>query len=210
MSTAARLWAENQDLAARAVEHPFVRCLADGTLSAATFAGYVAQDAYFLECFARGYALAAAHSTDRATLEVFAQLLVGVLDELRLHDGYAAELGIDRSAVRPAHATAAYCDFLLATAALGSPGLTCAAMTPCMRLYAYLGSTLKLTATATTYAGWIDTYSDPAFEELAVTLEELLDAHADDPRIWVVYRRALELELTFFDAALKREPHGTR
>lgn len=210
MSTAARLWAANQDLAARAVEHPFVRGLADGTLPADTFARYVAQDAYFLESFARGYALAVAHSTDRPTLEAFARLLAGVLDELRLHDGYTAELGIDRSAVRPGQATHAYCDFLLATAALGSLGLTCAAMTPCMRLYAHLGSTLRSTATATTYAGWIDTYADPAFEQLAVTLEELLDAHADDARIGVAYRRAMELELAFFDAALNLEPHDIR
>lgn len=203
MSTAAQLWTENQDLAARAVEHPFLRSLADGTLPADTFAGYVAQDAYFLESFARGYALAVAHSTDRPTLEAFARLLAGVLDELRLHDGYAAELRIDRSAVQPWQATRAYCDFLLATAALRSVGLTCAAMTPCMRLYAHLGNTLAATATSTTYAAWIATYADPTFEDLAVTLEELLDVHADDPGISIAYRHAMKLELAFFDAALE-------
>lgn len=206
MSTAVRLWAENQDLAARAVAHPFGRRLADGTLPAETFARYVAQDAYFLESFARGYALAVAHSTDRPTLEAFARLLAGVLDELRLHDGYAVKLGIDRSAVRPAPATRTYCDFLLATASLGSVGLTCAAMTPCMRLYAHVGKSLAATATASTYADWIDTYSDPAFEELAVTLERLLDAHTEDPRLSETYRRGMELELAFFDAALQEDP----
>ena len=66
MSSARTLWMENADLVAAAVGHPFVRGLGDGTLPRERFAGYVAQDAFFLESFARAYALALAHSPDRA------------------------------------------------------------------------------------------------------------------------------------------------
>ncbi|MGY1732738.1 TenA family protein [Geodermatophilus sp. SYSU D01045] len=201
MTLAADLWAGSADLAAVAREHPFVTGIADGTLPRERFAGYVAQDAFFLEAFARAYALGVAHSRDRATLGSFADLLAGVREELRLHDGYAARWGIDLAAVEPAPATLAYTEFLLATAALGDVGEVCAAMTPCMRLYAHLGRTLVPGATGP-YREWVDTYADPGFEELAATLEALLDRlAADTPAVRRAYRRAMELELGFFDAA---------
>jgi len=201
MTLSESLWAANADLAADALAHPFVTGIADGTLPRGRFAGYVAQDAFFLEAFARAYALGVAHSPDRGTLDVFADLLAGVREELRLHSGYAERWGIDLAAVTPAAATLAYTDFLLATASLGGVAVTCAAMTPCMRLYAHLGQSLSAEA-AGDYAEWVTTYADPGFEELAATLERLLDQHAADvPAVRTAYRRAMQLEVGFFDAA---------
>jgi thiaminase/transcriptional activator TenA len=195
------LWTANADLAAAASAHPFVTGIADGTLPRERFAGYVAQDAFFLEAFARAYALGVAHSPDRATLDVFADLLAGVREELRLHASYAQRWGIDLAAVQPAPATLAYTDFLLATASLGGVGLTCAAMTPCMRLYAHLGQSLAARAEGQ-YTEWVDTYADAAFEQLAATLEGLLDSTgADTPELQRAYRRAMQLEVGFFDSA---------
>jgi thiaminase/transcriptional activator TenA len=205
MSRARRLWSDSADLADAVLQHPFVRGLADGTLPRERFAGYVAQDAFFLQAFARGYAMAVVRSPDRAGLEAFADLLAGVREELRLHDGYAARWGIDLAVVQPAPATSAYTDFLLATASTGGLGEICAAMTPCMRLYAFLGQSLS-GRSAGAYAEWVTAYADPAFEALAATLEELLDRYAtddatDDPAVARAYRRAMELELAFFEAA---------
>ncbi|MGY1916946.1 TenA family protein [Blastococcus sp. SYSU DS0973] len=203
MTLSAALWAGSADLARAALAHPFVTGIADGSLPRERFAGYVAQDAFFLEAFARGYALGVAHSRDRDTLETFADLLAGVRDELRLHDGYAARWGIDLADVEPAPATLAYTEFLLATAALGGAGQTCAAMTPCMRLYAHLGQALAPRATGP-YREWVDTYADPGFDQLAATLEALLDrTAADTPEVRRAYRRAMRLELDFFDAAAR-------
>ncbi|MGY1773845.1 TenA family protein [Blastococcus sp. SYSU D00813] len=201
MSFARRLWADSADLAAAALDHPFVRGLADGTLPRERFAGYVAQDAFFLQAFARGYAMAVVRSPDRAGLDAFADLLAGVREELRLHDGYAAGWGIDLATVEPAPATSAYTDFLLATAATGGLGETCAAMTPCMRLYAHLGQSLAGSPPGP-YAEWVTTYADPGFEALAATLEELLDRYAAGaPAVARAYGRAMELEVAFFEAA---------
>jgi thiaminase/transcriptional activator TenA len=70
-----------------------------------------------------------------------------------------------------------------------------------MRLYAHLGQALAGRA-APEYAEWVDTYADPGFEELAATLEALLDRLAvDTPSVARAYRRAMELEVAFFDAA---------
>ena len=201
MSLAADLWTANADLAAEALAHPFVTGVGDGTLPRAVFTGYVAQDAFFLESFARAYAVGIAHSPDRATLDTFADLLAGVREELALHAGYAARWGIDLVGVDPLPATLAYTDFLLSTAFLGGITLTAAAMTPCVRLYAHLGRSLSA-ETAGDYAEWVTTYADPGFEELAVTLERLLDQHASDvPAVRTAYRRAMQLEVGFFEAA---------
>lgn len=201
MSLSAALWAANADGAARILAHPFVRGLGDGSLPRASFKRYVAQDAYFLEAFARAYALCLAHSTTRDDLYGFAELIGGVIDELKLHKGYAARWNVDLVGVRPAPATRAYTDFLLDTATRGVLGETIAAMTPCMRLYAWLGQSLAKADVAPLYAEWVRTYADPGFESLAVRLEELLDRHAaDTPDVRDNYARAMALEYGFFDA----------
>jgi thiaminase/transcriptional activator TenA len=202
MTLSTQLWSENSDLAAEALAHPFVSRLGDGSLDREIFAGYVAQDAFFLESFARAYALALARSSDTPTLLALAGLIGGVSEELGLHASYAARWGIDMSDVEPASATLAYTEFLLATAATGGLGMVFAAMTPCMRLYAWLGATLDESA-AGQYAQWVQTYADPSFEQSASLLERLLDEQADDsPAVRAAYRRAMRLELAFFDAAL--------
>ncbi|MGY2001601.1 TenA family protein [Blastococcus sp. SYSU DS1024] len=201
MSLARELWTAEADRAAAALAHPFVQGIADGTLPRDRFAGYVAQDAFFLEAFARAYGLGVAHSPDRACLDVFADLLAGVREELGLHASYAQRWGIDLTTVRPVPATSAYTDFLLATASLGGVALTCAAMTPCMRLYAHLGQSLAGRASGP-YEEWVRTYADPGFEELAAALERLLDTVAvDTPALRAAYSRAMQLEIGFFDAA---------
>ena len=156
-----------------------------------------------LEAFARAYAYCLAQSSARADLQAFAGLIAGVMDELKLHAAYAERWKVDLAAVVPGAATRAYTEFLIELARLGGIGLTTAAMTPCMRLYAWLGQSLARTKVAPTYADWVKTYSDPGFEALAVRLETLLDGHASDTTvIRANYRRAMELEYSFFAANL--------
>lgn len=85
------LWMENADLAEASLAHPFVRGLRDGTLAREVFAGYVAQDAFFLEAFIRAYALALAHAPDHAGME-------GLLD--RYADDHATARLTYRRAMR--------------------------------------------------------------------------------------------------------------
>jgi thiaminase (transcriptional activator TenA) len=201
MSLAKTLWEANTDLAERILAHGFVRGLGDGSLPINRFKGYVAQDAYFLEAFARAYAFCLAYSTSREDIESFADLIAGVRAELELHKSYAQRWQVELVGVMPIAATTAYTGFLLETAELGELGETIAAMTPCMRLYAFLGRSLAAREVAPLYDEWIKTYADPDFEALAVRLEELLDRHAtDSPPVRANYRRAMELEYGFFDA----------
>jgi len=201
VSLARQLWQANADWAQKILAHPFVQGLGDGSLATASFKSYVAQDAYFLDAFARAYAFCLAHGTSREDLFGFSELIAGVLEELKLHKSYTEKLEVSLDGVTPVAATQAYVDFLLGSARRGDLGETIAGMTPCMRLYAFLGQTLAKKEVAPAYADWVKTYSDPGFEALAVRLEELLDQHAaDSPVVRANYRRAMELEYGFFDA----------
>ena len=201
MSLARRLWDVNADWAARIRAHDFVQGLGNGSLPVDSFRRYVAQDAWFLEAFARAYAFCLANGKSRDDLYAFSELISGVVEELKLHRSYTERLQIDLSGVTPILATKVYVDFLLNTARRGQLGETIAAMTPCLRLYAWLGQSLARTAVAPAYADWVKTYSDPGFEALAARLEALLDRHASNtPAVRNNYRRAMELEHGFFAA----------
>ncbi len=197
-------WRSNLDLAQSCLAHPFVKALGDGTLRPDLFRAFIAQDAFFLRAFLKAYALALARSDDTETIAVFCELIGGVREELTMHRVYAAELEIDLERVVPNAACRAYTDFLLRTAWHTSLSETVAAMTPCMRLYAYLGSELTgKCGPDHPYRRWIEAYSQEDFQQLAARLDALLDrVGADTSNIRDNYRYALQCELDFFSDAL--------
>ena len=78
-------------------------------------------------------------------------------------------------------------------------------MTPCMRLYAFLGQSLAPASPDNSYRDWIVTYSADGFEALAAELESLLDEPGEDtPLIREIYRYAMVCELDFFAAAASK------
>ena len=201
------LWARNVGLAEACLRSRFVRGLADGTLDPEAFKRYVAQDAFFLRAFFSAYALAAARAAER--MDVARRLLAlmrGVLDELELHRAYAERLEVDLEDVTPNAAAKGYTDFLASTAWSAGVGEILAAMTPCMRLYAWLGQRLQQLPggdhEANPYRDWIETYASDEFESLAAELEGLLDELASDipSEAEAAYARAMRHELAFFEA----------
>lgn len=209
------LWADPQvkALADRSLNNGFVRALADGSLPKDRFAGYVAQDKFFLEVFSQAYTLALAKLQDDDTqgIKAFASLVKGVLDELKLHGSYAAKWGVDMTSIQPTPECSAYVEFLKQVATERDVAACAAAMVPCMRLYAFLGQQLRAASSmpgapsAGPYQEWIDTYADPGFEELALALENLLDKYAQGVlterrgELRDLYVKAMNLELDFFD-----------
>ncbi|QIR37034.1 TenA family protein [Tolypothrix sp. PCC 7910] len=203
MTLSNELWMANQDLAQACLDHPFVQGIGKGNLEQEKFAYYVGQDAFFLEAFARAYSIAAAKAPDWQGFTTFHSLADGVLQELGLHEGYAAEWGVNLHSVQPGAATRRYTDFLLATAWGGDVGLTAAAMSPCMRLYAFLGEQLAKDGIPDhPYANWIQTYSSTDFQPLAAQLEALVDSYASATAlVHSTYRYAMFCERDFFQAA---------
>jgi thiaminase/transcriptional activator TenA len=202
-----QLWRSHQDLVQACLEHPFVRGIATGKLKRDYFAFYVGQDAFFLESFARAYSIAAAKAPDWQGFTSFHQLAAAVLNELKLHENYALQWGVDLRKVQPAKATRHYTDFLLATAWKDDIGAIAVAMSPCMSLYAYLGQQLvRESISENPYQAWIDSYSSKEFEALASQLEEIADKYAlMTENISLSYRYALECERDFFSAAIAEE-----
>ncbi len=199
------LWDLNNDLANACLNHPLVRGIADITLDRDDYQRYIAQDAFFLRAFLRAYAIAGAKCKEIDQLRRFHKLMGGILNELNLHAAYASKCRIDLSSVRPFRATRAYTDFLLRTAWHHDVDEILAAMVPCMRLYAFLGSKLSDCCSAENpYSEWIATYSSEAFQALASDLESLMDAVANDnPAVRDAYRYAMQCELAFFSAPLE-------
>ena len=203
MTLSSDLWQDNQSLAKACLNHPFVQGLAVGSLSRKCFTYYVGQDAFYLHAFARAYSIAAAKAPDWEGFRTLHQLADGVLEELKLHQSYAAKWDVDINHVKPGATTRRYTDFLLATAWAYETGITVVAMSPCMRLYAYLGQQLaKQNPPEHEYIDWVRTYSSQDIDNLAQQLEKLADSYAADiPLVRTTYRYAMECELDFFQAA---------
>jgi thiaminase/transcriptional activator TenA len=206
MTLSQELWQANSDLTHACLDLPFVRGIADGTLAREKFAYYIGQDAFYLEAFARAYTIAAAKAPAWEDFQTLHELAGGVFQELQTHNQYAARWDIDLRRVEAGPTTRRYTDFLLATAWSSDVGLTAAAMSPCMRLYAFLGQELARDGIPDhTYTDWLRTYSDPEIDGLAQRLEQLTDRYASDtPQVRAAYRYAMECELDFFQAAWNR------
>ena len=139
---------------------------------------------------------------------MFHELIGGVLDELKLHEGYATKLDIDLDEVKPSAATSIYTDFLLRVAWHDSLAETVAAMVPCLKLYTFLGAELSSCQRPEhPYEQWISTYSQDEFKELCSQLEMLLNEVASDtPAVRDAYRYAMQCELAFFAESLENMP----
>jgi thiaminase/transcriptional activator TenA len=78
------------------------------------------------------------------------------------------------------------------------------AISPCMRLYAYLGYQLaRNNPSEHQFVDWICTYSSQEFEDLALQLEQLMDRYASDtPLAYDTQRYTMECEWNFFQAVV--------
>ena len=197
------LWESNYELALLSLKSKFVQGLKTGNLPKNIFQEYLAQDYYFLESFSRAYGLAVSKSKDKNSIKVLSQLLVGVSEELILHETYAKEWDIDltNNYIKPA--TKNYTAFLDEVSKKQNAVEIMFAMTPCMRLYSWIGKSLSKNVLNNPYKEWIITYSDKNFDNLAKSLENLIDSSKEEydfNQANYLYKRAMELELEFFNA----------
>ncbi|CAM6045191.1 unnamed protein product [Sphagnum compactum] len=230
-----KLWERCSRDAFGALYNPFVVALAAGTLSITSFQRYIAQDAFFLSSFAEAYGMALQSADDEEAKASIASLQHAVHEELCLHSSFAEKWGLDLTQPdAPNPATTKYTDFLLRTASecvdrasgtrdgellkvtesnveqrLHRCARTITAMTPCMRLYAFLGQELeKHTGMGCKhpYQEWIETYSSVDFEASASQIEQLLDKlsvtfnEEVQASLEIIYKQAMALEVEFFSA----------
>ena len=198
-----KLWERNYNLASLSLNTKFVQGIKNGNLPKTKFQEYLAQDYFFLESFARAYGLAVSKSRNKKNIKTLSVLLSGVSEELILHETYAKEWDIDLTTNLIGPATKKYTDFLEEVSLNLSLIEIMSAMTPCMRLYSWLGKNLLNMIFDNPYKEWILTYSDESFDNLAKSLENLIDEYDesyDIDQVNFLYKSAMELELDFFNA----------
>jgi len=198
-----KLWTSNNDLALLSLKTKFVQGLKNGDLPKIKFQEYVAQDYFFLESFARAYGLAVSKSRDKNYIKTLSQLLLGVSEELILHETYAKKWDINLAVNSIKPSTKKYTDFLEEVSHEFSLIHIMCTMTPCMRLYSWIGKQLSTMIYNNPYREWILTYSDENFENLVRSLENLIDEYKDPydtDQVGFLYKKSMELEFEFFNA----------
>tara|TARA_B100000214_G_C23913864_1_gene602684 strand:+ start:595 stop:1263 length:669 start_codon:yes stop_codon:yes gene_type:complete len=205
MSIANDLWTNNLDLANSSYSSPFVVGIKNGDLPIDNFREYIAQDFFFLKSFKNAYNIALSRSYEKKSNILITELLKGVCLEMKLHKNYLKKWGVEFHNLIINDATKAYTDFLSEICENGSLIEILVSMTPCMRLYAWIGQSIsrKLTRINNPYEEWIKTYADSEFEKLAITLEGIIDNNYNElnyDRLNFLYSYALRLEYQFFTA----------
>jgi thiaminase (transcriptional activator TenA) len=190
---------------------PFVRGLGDGSLDRDRFVYYLAQDAHYLEDYARALAAAAAKAETLDDLAFFAgSARDTTVVERELHRRHVAD--IERHPASPT--CVGYTSYLLGVAyTQGFPELV-AALLPCFWIYSDVGTRLLARAGALDghpYADWIGMYADESFAAATSTARAIADrvaagaADSTRRRMHAAFARAVTFEWMFWDAAWRRE-----
>jgi len=204
-------WARVSAIRTAIDELPFVTGLADGSLPPDRFTYYLAQDAHYLDAYARVLAACAAQSTDPADLSFWAggaQRAVAV--EQALHASHLA----GTTPIEQSPTCLGYSSYLSALAGRGSYAALVAGVLPCFWIYQDVGTRLIGAAAAQPdhpYAAWITTYADPAFAAATEQAKDITDALAAQAservleQMHAAFTTASRFELLFWDAAWRAE-----
>ena len=195
------MWNEFKPIGEECLNHPFLQGIYKGDLDINKYINFIGQDAFFLDVFARVYAIGVFRSTDIHTRDLFHNLQCGVFEELKLHQKVSKKYKINIKLIKPLEATTAYTEFLLSNSMIGSLGDLLSAITPCMRLYLFLGTEISKSQTQENqYSDWIEAYSSSEYIDLVNSVEGLLNVHSNNLiNEKQKYKRAMNLEYDFFD-----------
>lgn len=188
---------------------PFVKELAEGSLSKEKFQFYMAQDSLYLEHFGRALALIGARAyniQDVLSFTRFAENAIVV--ENALHESYFKDFDVtEKGKMQPVchH----YVHFLKSTAALDAVEIAMAAVLLCFWIYQKVGDYIydNKKTDNNPYKKWIDTYSG---EEFALGVQQAIEicdraAEATTPEIRVkmteAFITATQMEYYFWQAA---------
>ncbi len=202
-------WARAEGIYEKILELPFVRELADGSLSDERFRFYISQDALYISNYCRVLAHMAARLGNSAHSEDFLRFtLDGVLVERALHRSC---FGSGGSAASPSPTCMLYINFE-SSKAHESVEVEAAAVLPCFQVYQRVGEDiLRNCAADNPYRRWIDTYADEAFAISTRRAIEICDELAAGTTAEIrramteAYVCATRMEWMFWDSAYNLE-----
>lgn len=199
-----KVWESVRPLLVEIMEHPFLTELADGTLPQDKFRYYISQDNKYIDVYTRVLAHIASRLPDMDDVDTFLQFAKdGVATERILHAQYNPDSDIQKSNA---------CEFYTAylkSQAQEDIAVEAAAILPCFWVYLAVGKYLLSIARleGNPYRAWLETYSDPAFDEStakAIAIcDKLAAATTDDVRekMSEVFAKATKLEWLFWNSA---------
>lgn len=209
-------WSDSAWEAARPVyekilEHPFVRALADGTLSAERFRFYLRQDALYLDGYARRLAHIGARLGRKEHTEAFLRFAAdGIAVERALHEQF---LGGEHPAPEEISPACLLYTSVLESQATAPVEVEAAAVLPCFVVYQRVGEAIhaQQQGTENPYRQWIETYADPAFAASTAEATAICDALADVAgdatrrRMTDIFVRCTRMEWLFWESAWQLE-----
>lgn len=165
------------------IHHPFVRQLADGSLSAECFRHYLIQLYLFSKHYCRAYALAVVKSDHLDDLkEAAAYVDLQLNYEMDLHVAYCAQWGIEADELDrwpEDDACRLYTRYVLDQGYSGDLLDLLVALLPCSLGYAEIGRRLldhpDTKVLGNPYADWIDLHAGPEFQSAASDMCRYVD-----------------------------------
>jgi len=216
MSFSDDAWARNAPIYQAIIDHPFNAELAAGTLDMDRFRNYMLQDGVYLIAYSRALSVAAARAGDTAHIVAFAESArSAVVVERALHENYFDKFGIapdEVLATEPSPTALGYNNFLMATAYHGPFEVAVAAILPCFWVYWEVGTHIaKIASGNNPFMAWIDTYVDEVYATTVKQAIRIADDIAEDAsptvldQMHAAFRRGIQLEWLFWDAAYRKE-----
>merc|ERR1719362_128329 len=209
-SLSKRLFENSLKLANLSLDGQFISQMVDGTLPAASFQRYLAQDNLYLFRYARAFALLGSKTSSN---DEFLWLVNKSMAYLEEH-GPKANTSIDEHdfELGALPVTVAYTDHIMLTVKSDDIVVGLASVLPCQKLYDWLFTTIKATrfiADDNPYKAYIDQYADPRNHHTTEVLESIVDAHAArgiapevEDRALFSYQTAMRYEAKFFEQGL--------
>lgn len=187
---------------------PFLKELADGTLSPERFHFYISQDSLYLNVYSRVLAHIASRLPDMADVETMLRFAGnGVAVENTLHAGFNPDLSMGMSKI------CLFYTSVLKSFAEEDVAVEAAAVLPCFWVYHRVGEFVLSIAKidGNPYREWIATYADESFKESTLKTIEICDRLAQKAsqdtrsRMTDAFVTCCRLEWHFWDSAYKTE-----
>lgn len=197
----------------RFMKHPFIRGIADGSLSKDRYRKYLIQDTIYLKDYSKVYAHAFLLSQNVLELQ-FLHSCIGVVmsEETNMHIHYLKEYDLDVYQIEDMaieKANRDYLDYMLSFKDDNDMKTIFISALPCTLTYEYIGKMLKKEReedeTYNYYDPWINAYGGSEFEKFSVESCNLVDNHCKDiskeeeEKLINIFLAACEHEMKFWD-----------
>jgi thiaminase/transcriptional activator TenA len=210
------MWERGRPVYEKALEHPFLKGLTDGSLPRDKFKFYLEQDAQYLRVFGQALSVLASKAPREEWARTLNRHAVDAVEvERALHETILGKFGVEpktAARARMAPVNVAYTNHLLVTVERGTFAEGLAAMLPCYWIYWEAGKVLvKRGSKNREYQQWIDQYASEDYGKSVREVLAMMDATAQEltlkqrERCLELFERGARYEWMFWDMAWRKE-----